>query len=175
MNIFLVSFLGFVVVQRLLELRVAARNRQWALARGATEYAPEHYPLIVVLHIAWIAGFALEGFARGANLSVLWEIWLSIFVIAQIGRYWAIASLGFYWNTRILIVPGAELVRRGPYKFFSHPNYLVVALELFSGPMVFGASITAIIFSLLNAVLLLGVRIPAEERALQAYSATLSQ
>jgi methyltransferase len=174
MNILLASFLGFIVVQRLLELRVAARNRQWALARGATEYAPEHFPLIVLLHVAWIVGFALEGFVRGANLSALWQIWLGIFAIAQIGRYWAIASLGFYWNTRILIVPGAKLVRRGPYKFFSHPNYLVVALELFSGPMVFGASITAVVFSVLNAVLLLLVRIPAEERALMEYRLSAS-
>jgi methyltransferase len=169
MSILLASFLGFIVVQRLLELRVAARNRQWALARGATEYAPEHYPLIVVLHVAWILGFALEAFARGAQLSTLWQVWLGIFMIAQIGRYWAISSLGFYWNTRILIVPGAQLVRRGPYKFFSHPNYLVVALELLSGPMVFGASVTAVIFSVLNAALLWLIRIPAEERALEAY------
>lgn len=169
MNFLLASFLIFIIVQRLLELRVAARNRQWALARGATEYAPEHYPLIVLLHVTWIAGFALEGFEKGAQLGALWQIWLGLFAIAQIGRYWAISSLGFYWNTRILIVPGAKLVRRGPYKFLSHPNYLVVALELFSGPMVFGASITAVVFSLFNAALLLLIRIPAEERALELY------
>ncbi len=169
MNLLLIGFLAFIVIQRLLELRVAARNRQWALARGATEYAPEHFGLIVALHVAWIAALALEGFARGAQLSAFWQLWLVIFAIAQIGRYWAIASLGPYWNTRILIVPGAQLIRRGPYKFLSHPNYLVVALELFSGPMVFGASITAIVFSLLNAALLLLVRIPAEDRALEVY------
>jgi methyltransferase len=129
--------------------------------------------LIVLLHVVWIAALAIEGFARGAQLSALWQIWLSIFVIAQFGRYWAISSLGLYWNTRILIVPGAELVRRGPYKFLSHPNYVVVALELFSAPMVFGATITAVVFSVLNAALLLLVRIPAEERALEAYSATV--
>jgi methyltransferase len=173
MNILLASFLVFIIVQRLLELRVAARNRRWALARGATEYAPEHFPLIVLLHVAWIAALAIEGFARGAQLSALWQIWLSIFVIAQFGRYWAISSLGPYWNTRILIVPGAKLVRRGLYKFLSHPNYVVVALELFSAPMVFGATITAVVFSVLNAALLLLVRIPAEERALEAYSATV--
>lgn len=169
MNLLLASFLVFIVAQRLLELRVAARNRQWALARGATEYAPEHFPLIVALHVAWIAALAIEGFARGAQLSAFWQFWLGIFVIAQFGRYWAISSLGFYWNTRILIVPGATLIRRGPYKFFSHPNYLVVALELFSGPMVFGASITVVVFSALNALLLLLVRIPAENRALELY------
>jgi methyltransferase len=169
MNLLLTSFLAFIVTQRFLELRVAARNRQWALARGATEYAPEHFPLIVALHVAWIAALAIEGFVRGAQLGAFWQVWLGLFLIAQFGRYWAISSLGFYWNTRILIVPGAKLVRRGPYKFFSHPNYLVVALELFSAPMLFGASITAVVFSLLNAALLLLVRIPAENRALELY------
>ncbi len=170
MNLLLMGFLVFILVQRLLELRIAARNRQWALVRGATEYAPEHFRLIVLLHVAWIAALAIEGFARGAQLSVFWQFWLGIFVIAQFGRYWAISSLGYYWNTRILIVPGAQLVRRGPYKFLSHPNYLVVALELFSAPMVFGATITAVVFSVLNAALLLLVRIPAENRALELYT-----
>ena len=170
MNLLLSGFLIFIVVQRLLELRVAARNRQWALARGATEYAPEHFPLIVALHVAWIAALAIEGFARGAQLSAFWQFWLGLFLIAQFGRYWSISSLGPYWNTRILIVPGAKLIRRGPYKFLSHPNYVVVALELFSAPLVFGASLTAVVFSVLNAALLFLVRIPAENRALELYS-----
>lgn len=162
-------FLAIVVTQRLLELRVAKRNERWALSKGAREYAPEHYPLIVALHIAWIVGMAVEGFARGAQLSVLWPFWLAVFVVAQTGRYWAISSLGMYWNTRILIVPGGDRVRRGPYRFLNHPNYVVVALELLSGPLVFGATFTAVAATLVNAALLLAIRIPAEERALEAY------
>jgi methyltransferase len=169
MNAFLIGFLALVIVQRLLELQLAQRNAQWARAQGAKEYAPEHYPLIVALHVAWIAAMTIESFARGPALGWLWPVWLVVFALAQLGRYWAISSLGPYWNTRILIVPGGSRVRRGPYRFLNHPNYVVVALEILSGPLIFGAWTTAIVFSLLNAALLLGVRIPAETRALEAY------
>ena len=169
MNSLLFGFVIAIVVQRLLELRIAKRNGHLELSHGAKEYSPEHYPLIVALHVGWIVGIALEGFIRGPQLGTLWPLWLSIFVLAQVGRYWAISSLGGYWNTRILILPGGDRVRRGPYKFFRHPNYIVVSLELLSGPLIFGATGTAMIASILNAALLLGVRIPAEERALEQY------
>ncbi len=159
----------FIIVQRLLELRVARRNLRWALSKGGREYAPEHYPFMVALHTAWILALLLEGIARGGALGALWPVWLTVFALAQLGRYWVISTLGTYWNTRIVIIPGGERVRRGPFRFFEHPNYLVVAVELFCAPMIFGAWGTAVVFTLLNAWLLLGVRIPAEERALEAY------
>jgi methyltransferase len=165
----LYAFIVFVIVQRLFELRVAKRNEAWARSKGAIEHAPEHYPWMVAMHSTWILATFFESLARGSQLGPLWVVWLSVFVLAQFGRYWAISSLGQYWNTRILIVPGAKLVRRGPYQFLSHPNYVVVALELLTGPLIFGAWITAILFTILNAILLLGVRIPAEERALETY------
>lgn len=167
----LFAFIAFVVVQRLLELRLARRNEAWAKSRGALEYAPGHYPLFFALHSAWLIGILVEGLARGARLGPYWWLWLAVYGLAQFGRYWVIATLGPYWNTRILIVPDGERVRRGPYRFLSHPNYVVVALEVLTGPLIFGAWVTAIVFSLLNAALLLGVRIPAEERALEAYRA----
>ena len=170
----LYAFITFVIVQRLLELRVAKRNEAWARSQGAIEHAPEHYPWMVAMHSAWIFAMFFESLARESQLGPFWFIWLSIFVLAQFGRYWAISSLGPYWNTRILIVPGATLVRRGPYKFIPHPNYVVVALELLTGPLIFGASITAIVWTILNAIMLLGVRIPAEERALEAYRSSAS-
>ena len=165
----LLLFLAFVIVQRLLELRVARRNEAWARSKGAIEYGREHYPLFFVLHSGWLLGTLLETLARGAGFGAGWPFWLLLYALAQFGRYWAISSLGPYWNTRILIVPGGERIRRGPYRFLSHPNYVVVALELLSGPLIFGAWITAIIATVLNAVLLLGIRIPAEERALATY------
>ena len=170
----LYAFILFVIVQRLLELRVAKRNEAWARSQGAIEHAPEHYPWMVAMHTAWILAMFFESLARGSQLGAFWFVWLSVFVLAQFGRYWAITSLGPYWNTRILIVPGATLVRRGPYKFIPHPNYVVVALELLTGPLIFGAWITAIVWTVLNAVMLLGVRIPAEERALEAYRISTS-
>jgi methyltransferase len=172
MNILFFGFVTFIVVQRLLELRIAKRNEKWALEHGAKEFSPEHYPWIVALHTAWILGIVLEGFLRGIQPVSLWPLWLGIFLLAQIGRYWAISSLGKFWNTRILILPGGGRISSGPYKYFKHPNYIVVALELLSGPLIFGAMYTAIIASVLNATLLLGVRIPAEERALEHYQRT---
>jgi len=124
-----------------------------------------------VLHTAWLLGWLLEGLGVIAtprtmtfgDALALFEA----FVLAQGLRYWAIASLGSAWNTRILIIPGAERVRRGPYKWVNHPNYIAVAIELLAVPLIFGAWRTALLASAANAVLLLAVRIPAENAALR--------
>ena len=162
-----------IIVQRLLELRVAARNLRWALASGGKEYAPEHYPLMVAMHSAWIAGLLLEGTLRGGTPSSLWWLWLMLFALAQFGRYSVITTLGTYWNTRIVIVPGGKRIQRGLYRYLSHPNYVVVALEIAVAPLIFGAWVTALTFTVLNAALLLLIRIPAEEKALETYRANL--
>jgi methyltransferase len=171
--LYLLGFISTIIVQRLLELWVAKRNLEFALANGGQEYAPEHYKFIVLLHVSWIVFMLLEGILRGSSLSNLWWLWLCIFVLAQFGRYWAITSLGKHWNTRIIIHPGGNLVAKGPYKYLKHPNYMIVALELFVAPLIFGCWVTAIVSSLVNAGLLLGVRIPAEERALEEYKKTI--
>ncbi|WP_027882830.1 isoprenylcysteine carboxyl methyltransferase family protein [Meiothermus rufus] len=160
--------LAWVGLQRLLELWLAQRNLRWALARGGREYGRSHYPLFFLLHIGWMLGWCAEGLVRG-QLSPFWGLWLTLFLLAQGLRYWAIASLGPYWNTHIVVVPGGKRIRTGPYRYLRHPNYLAVALEIFSLPLVFNAWITALVASLLNAALLLGIRIPAEERALRLY------
>lgn len=160
------SVLGIVVVQRVTELRRARRNAAWARERGAVEYAGGHYPAFFVLHVGWLAGWVVEAWVRGPNLSEHWGVWAGMFATAQVLRYWAIATLGPRWNTRVLVLPGLEPIARGPYRWLRHPNYVAVALELCSVPMVFGAWFTAAAVSLLNAGLLVGVRIPAEERAL---------
>jgi methyltransferase len=171
--VYLVTFVIVIIVQRLLELRVARRNLEFALANGGREYSSDHYKWIVLLHVAWIVFLPLEGIWRGAQPSKLWWLWLGLFVLAQAGRYWAITSLGKYWNTRIVIFPSGNLVAKGPYKYFKHPNYIIVALELFVAPMIFGCWITALVASLVNAALLLGIRIPAEERALMEYQKSI--
>jgi methyltransferase len=163
--------LAFVVVQRILELRLAQANLRWALSQGAREYGREHYPLFFLLHLGWMLGWLHEGLAR-QQLSPIWWLWLAVFVLAQGLRYWAIQSLGRYWNTRIIIVPGAKKIAGGPYRYLRHPNYLAVALELLSLPLIFNAWITALAATLLNAWLLLTVRIPAEEKALSTYDQT---
>lgn len=157
-----------LTLQRLLELRVAKANERWARAQGATEYGQGHYWTFFVLHPAWLLCLLLEG--RASRSRVSWPM-LALFLLLQPLRYWVMRSLGRYWNTRILIVPNGQRVQGGPFKYLKHPNYAVVALELASGPLAVGAWRTALAFSLLNAALLLGVRIPTEEAALREYRA----
>ena len=111
----------------------------------------------------------VEGLLRGPEPPVWWPVPLAAFLLVQPLRYWSILSLGENWNTRVLVVPGGKLVRRGPYRYFPHPNYVVVAVEVLTFPLIFGAWITAITFSLLNATLLY-VRIRTENRALRELS-----
>ena len=155
-----VLVLGFVTVQRGAELVLARRNTRRLLARGAVEASPGHYPLIVMLHAAWLAGLWLLALNRPIQLG-----WLVLFGLLQAARLWVLASLGERWTTRIIVLPGEALVRRGPYRWASHPNYLVVAGEILALPMVFSLVIYALIFSVLNAAVLL-VRIRAESAAL---------
>ncbi len=159
--------LAFLSLQRLLELRLARVNERWARAHGAVEYGQEHYPLFFVLHPAWMLLTFLEGRASGRRVN--WPA-LALFVLAQPLRYWVIRTLGRYWNTRILIVPGGERITDGPFRLLKHPNYAVVALELAAAPLAVGAWRSALAFTLLNAALLLLIRIPAEERALAHYA-----
>ena len=167
MTIYLLAgVLLFLLTQRGLELRLAARNRRWALAQGAREYGAGHYPLFFLLHGGWLVGWVFEAFRRGPVLSAQWGVWLGLFAAAQWLRYWAISSLGSRWNTRILVIPGLSPVQNGPYRYLRHPNYVAVALELLVIPLIFNAWLTALLASLLNAALLLFIRIPAEEKAL---------
>jgi methyltransferase len=151
-----------VALQRLLELWLSRRNERILRARGAVERGQGHYPLIVAMHCLWLLSTLVEGALRGPTL---WPIPLAIFLLVQPLRYWAIFSLGEHWNTRILVVPGAQLVRRGPYRYLRHPNYVVVVVEILTFPLIFGAWITALVFSVLNAALL-STRIRVENRAL---------
>ena len=156
-----------LVVQRLLELRVARRNEAWARAQGGQEAGREHYPLFFLLHSGWLLGTLLEGRRTTGPVRLSW---LALLLLAQPLRYWVIRTLGRQWNTRILIVPGAKRVSGGPFRYLNHPNYAVVALEMLSTPLTVGAWRTALLGSLLNAALLRFIRIPAEERALEAYA-----
>lgn len=162
---FLTIFVTLIALQRLMELRFSRGHEISLRAKGAYERGAGHYPLIAILHAAWLLVTLLEGWLRGAELSPLWPLWVALFWGGQALRYWAILSLGERWTTRVMVLPGAPLVRSGPYKFLPHPNYLAVVMEIFAAPLMFGAWITAGVFTLLNAGVLL-VRIQAEERAL---------
>lgn len=153
-------------LQRLLEVRYARANERWAREQGATEYGKEHYWTFFVLHPAWLLSMLLEGRVNRGRVN--WAMLAGLLLLQPL-RYWVIRTLGRYWNTKILIVPGGERIVAGPFKWLKHPNYTVVALELAAGPLVVGAWRTSLAFSLLNAALLLLVRIPAEEAALRDY------
>lgn len=157
---------GALVAQRLSEVGLSRRNEQWARERGATEYGKGHYPLFFVLHPLFLLGLLLEGRRSHAPIRLGW---LALSLAAQVLRYWTISTLGRQWNTRILIVPEARRVTSGPFRYLAHPNYLAVGLEMLSLPLTVNAPKTALWGSLLNAALLLGLRIPAEDKALQGY------
>ena len=155
-----IALLAFVTFQRLSELPVARRNTARLLAAGAHEVAPGHYPLVVALHAAWLATLWWLAPPHPIQLP-----FLALFFIVQLGRIWTLRTLGTRWTTRIIIVPGEKLVARGPYKYLNHPNYAVVIAELALLPLVFGLWQVALIFTILNA-LVLTIRIRAENRAL---------
>ena len=165
----LILAVALVATQRLLELVLARHNERKARVKGAVERGREHYPFIVALHSLWLVSTLVEGVLRGPELPTLWPVPLALFLLVQPLRYWAIFSLGESWNTKILIVPGAKLVRRGPYRYLNHPNYMVVVVEILTFPLIFGAWVTALVFTALNAILLY-IRIREESRALAELS-----
>ena len=158
---YFILFIGFVVIQRLTELYISKRNEKWLLANGAIEYGREHYPYIVALHTLFIVSMIAEYYLTGGQ--PIDFIFFSLFILLLIFKYWVLSSLGTYWNTRIYRVPGAIAVKKGPYKLFKHPNYVDVVCEIAIIPMVFHLYYTAIIFSVLNAVML-SVRIKVENK-----------
>ncbi len=152
---------GFIVLQRLIELLIARYNTRRLLEEGAKEHGARHYPVIVVLHMAWIASLAIF---VPYNAPLNWLL-LAVFVVLQLARVWVLLSLGRYWTTRIITVPDEPLVRRGPFRWVSHPNYMVVEAEIIVVPLIAGAWELAVVFGALNA-LVLAWRIRIEEQAL---------
>ena len=156
-----VVILALVTVQRLAELPWAHANTKRLLAAGGHEVAPGHYPLIVLVHVAWLATLWWLAPGRAAN-----PAFLALFVLTEVARLWVLTTLGRRWTTRIIVVPGETLVRSGPYRFLNHPNYVVVAAEVALLPLVFGLWQVALIFTVLNSIVL-AIRIRAEARALE--------
>lgn len=152
---------GFVAGQRIGELWLAHRNTRRLLAEGGIETGKGHYPLFILLHLAWLgAMIAFVPLNAAPNLPLV-----AAFLALQLVRIWVIASLGRFWTTRVITVPGAPLVRSGPYRYVRHPNYLIVAAEIALLPLAFGAWRIALVFSVLNAALTFW-RIRVEEAAL---------
>ncbi len=155
-----IVILALVTLQRLSELIIAQRNTRALLARGAIEVGAAHYPLIVLLHAAWLIGLWILARDRAVNIPLI-----VIFVMLQAFRIWILVTLGPRWTTRIIVLPGATLVARGPYRLIRHPNYAVVIAEIAVLPLAFGLYWYAVIFSILNAAVL-AIRISVENKAL---------
>lgn len=153
--------IGLVVLARIAELVVAHRNTRRLLSKGAVELGRAHYPLIIAVHAAWFVAMLV---VIPAGEPPVWP-WLILFLLLQPLRFWVLTSLGRYWTTRIITMPGAPLVRRGPYRFMRHPNYVVVELEIVTLPLAFGAWSLALIFGIANAAML-AWRIRIEDGAL---------
>ena len=160
MNAFAVAILAYVTLERLAELFLANTNTKRLLAKGASEHGASHYPLIVAVHGLWLATLWVLASGREPDM-----FWLAIYVFLQAARLWVLATLGPRWTTRIIVLPGEDLVKEGPYRFLNHPNYWVVAGEIAVLPLVFGLPVVALIFTILNAVAL-AIRIREENRAL---------
>jgi methyltransferase len=156
--------LALVTLQRLGELVLAERNTRRLLAKGAYEVGRGHYQFVVAVHAGWLISLWLLG--PGPAIHV---VPLILYIALQLARIWVIATLGERWTTRIIVLPGAPLVRRGPYRWVDHPNYLIVVAEIAILPLVFGLPAVAAFFSVLNAIVL-WVRIREENRALAAAS-----
>ncbi|MCB0728054.1 MAG: isoprenylcysteine carboxyl methyltransferase [Ignavibacteriae bacterium] len=157
-----------VIIQRLAELVISKRNETWLRSQGAVEYGSEHYKFIVLLHtlffISLITEYNISG--RYSELNIINYLFLVFFILLQIMRVWVLKSLGKYWNTKIFRIPGSVLISTGPYKYFKHPNYIVVVCEIFTLPLIFNLYYTAVIFTILNAIILF-IRIRTENRILE--------
>jgi methyltransferase len=154
--------------ERIAELVVSNRNARWSFARGGFEFGQLHFPLIVLLHIGLLLACLGETVLAGRPF-IPWLGWpmLVLVLASQALRWWCIGALGPRWNTRVIVVPGLPLVTRGPYRWLKHPNYVAVIVEGFALPLVHTAWVTALVFTVLNALLLFLVRIPVENKALQ--------
>jgi methyltransferase len=158
---YFIIFILFLIIQRFTELYISKRNEKWLLSKGAVEYGREHYPYIVALHTLFVISLIAEYYLTGGK--PISYIFLLLFLLLLAFKYWVLSSLGTYWNTRIYRVPGAVAVKKGPYKLFKHPNYVDVICEIAIIPLVFHLYYTAVIFSVLNAIMLT-VRIKVENK-----------
>jgi methyltransferase len=159
-----IGVLSFVTMERVVELFLARRNTARLLKRGAREVAQAHYKLIVALHAVWLAGLWLLAWDRPIRLA-----WLILFLFVQVLRFWVLATLGERWTTRIIVLPGAPLVKTGPYRFLNHPNYVIVVAEIAILPLVFGLPWYTLAFSNLNAIVL-SIRVRVENATLRGTS-----
>lgn len=162
---FFFIIISLVITQRIVEVFIAKRNEKKMLSLGAYEVGASHYPYMVALHISFFVCLIAEVLVFNRIISPVAPLFLLLFIFAQVLRIWCLQSLGKFWNTKIIILPNANVVTKGPYLFMRHPNYVVVCVEIVLLPLMFQAYFTAVTFTLLN-LAMLSVRIPLEEKSL---------
>lgn len=160
--------IAILIAQRAAEMAVARQNEQKVKKQGAIEFGESHYPYIIIMHILFFLSLIAEVLLMNKQPSSWWIGIAAAILIVQAVRYWALCSLGAYWNTKILVVQ-CGTCKKGPYKWMKHPNYTVVILEILLIPLLYQAYVTMCLFSIVNAVLLT-VRIRTEDKALEEYS-----
>jgi methyltransferase len=158
------AFLALLALERVGELVLSRRNARRAFARGAVEVGQAHYRFMAAFHTLFLIACAVEASQRPFPYRLGWAAFGAA-LLAQALRYWAISTLGERWNVRVIVLPDATPVVAGPYRFIRHPNYVAVAMEMIFVPLIHGAWLTALLFTLGNGLLMI-VRIRAEEAAL---------
>lgn len=158
--------IGVVICQRLLELIIARKNEGWMLRQGGIERGADHYKWFVTIHTLFFICMIAECLVRNNSVQSINYFLFSIFIFTQLMRIWCIATLGKFWNTKVIILPSASLKTSGPYNYVKHPNYIIVGIELFVIPLLIGAPFTAVIFPLLHIFILIKWRLPIENKAL---------
>jgi methyltransferase len=159
-----ILFISFIILLRIGELLLSKRNEKWLLQNKAVEYGKNHYSFIVLLHVLFIVSLIVEYYTQQPNPCNLFFLLLYFILLAF--KVWVIMSLGKFWNTKIYRIPNTSLVKKGPYKYLKHPNYLIVIAEILIIPLVFHLYLTALVFSVLN-LIMLSVRIKEENKALE--------
>jgi methyltransferase len=159
---YFIIFIIFVICQRLSELYISSRNEKWLRSQGAVQYGQKHYPFMVAMHTLFIVSMIIE-YTHHQDHVLFYPLLLGVFILLLSFKFWVISSLGKFWNTKIYRIPGFFGVKKGPFKFLRHPNYIEVICEIIVIPMVFNLYYTAVVFTVLNA-LMLTVRIREENR-----------
>lgn len=150
-----------MVGETLISWRHTRRLRQL----GAVEPPGDIYPLLVVAYPAAFVAMAVEGAAAGVAGAAGRAAGAVLFGLAKALKYWAMAALGERWTFRVLVLPGRPLVAHGPYRWFSHPNYLAVGGELLGMALAMRARVAGPV-AVVAFGLLLWRRVLVEERAL---------
>jgi methyltransferase len=161
----------YLIAQRGTELLLAARNSRWAVTQGGREYGRRLYHVIVAMHGLFFISLVAEHHYYPGESARVWPLWLALLMAAQALRMWSAVCLGRSWNTRVVVVPGASVIKSGPYRFLRHPVYLAVIAEFIAVPLLCGAWVTAVVFTVANAVVI-AFRIRQEETALRLIGGT---